>query len=46
MGSMESEKTFGKLMLFEEATKNLVINQDTFKNNSDPECLIQQLSVL
>ncbi len=45
-GSLESDSTLDKMMLLDQATKGLVINQDTFKNNLDPEDLIQNYSVL
>ena len=35
--SMESDSTLDKMNLIDQATKILVINQDTFKNKTDPE---------
>ena len=44
--SMGSESTHDKMNLIDQATKSLVINQDTFKNEADPDDPIQNFSVL
>ena len=44
--SMGSESTLDKMNLIDQATKSLVINQDTFKNKADPDDPIQNFSVL
>ena len=43
---MGSDSTLDKMNLIDQATKGLVINQDTFKNKTDPEDTVQNFSVL